>query len=62
MPSITYLAFAALVAVATTVASAGFIGSAAAQDLLVKRYVSPVEETGFRLSDHQRLRKYFIVK
>jgi hypothetical protein len=51
-----------VVALATTVASAGFIGSAGAQELLIKRYTSPVEETGFRLTDHQRLRKYFIVK
>jgi hypothetical protein len=50
------------VALATTVASAGFFGNATAQELLIKRYTSPVEETGFRLTDHQRLRKYFIVK
>jgi hypothetical protein len=62
MAGITSAAFGALVAIATTVASASFIGTAAAQDLVIKRFTPPVYETGFRLSDQQRLRNYYIVK
>jgi hypothetical protein len=62
MPGITCIVSGMLVAVATTIASASFIGAAAAQDLVVKRYTAQVYETGFRLSDQQRLRRYFIIK
>ena len=53
MPSVTCIVFGMLVPVATTIASASFIGTAAAQDLFTKRYTTQVQ---------QRLRKYFIIK
>jgi hypothetical protein len=62
MPSITKLVIGTTVVLAATVASVPVVGSAVAREVLVNRHSYPVSEMAFRLSDHQKLRKYFVSK
>jgi hypothetical protein len=62
MPSITKLVIGITVILATTAVSVPVVGSAVAREILVNRHSYPVSEMDFRLSDHQKLRKYFVGK
>ena len=62
MPSITRLLIGTTVVLATIVASVPVVGKAVAQELLINRHSYPVSDMTFRLSDHQKLRKYFVSK
>ena len=62
MPSITKLLIGTTIVLATIVASVPVVGKAVAQELLINRHTYPASEMAFRLSDHQKLRKYFVSK
>jgi hypothetical protein len=62
MPSLTKLAIGTTVALVTIVGSVSAVGSAVAQEVLINRHSYPASEMDFRLSDHQKLRKYFVTK
>jgi hypothetical protein len=62
MRSITKLLVGTTVVLATIVAGVPVVGKAVAQELLINRHSYPVSEMAFQLSDHQKLRKYFVSK
>jgi hypothetical protein len=62
MPRVTKILIGMAIALATTAASVSVIGSAVAEEVLINRHSYPVSKMDFRLSDHQKLRKYFVNK
>jgi hypothetical protein len=62
MSSITKLLVGTAVALAMTVASVGIVGSAVAEEVLINRHSFPIAKMDSRLSDHQKLRKHFVIR
>jgi hypothetical protein len=62
MPRITKLVIGTAIALAMTVASVSVVGSAVAEEVLINRHSFPVAKMDSRLSDHQKLRKYFVLR